>query len=148
MEHSRPLLILMTSSLYNHYLVMTHIQISHSVLSVSTPRVVVIVIRDMLLAYTVKVSLLSIGMKTYISIINNSLFITEPCISGTIRLRGSTYATYGRVELCISGTWGTVCNTFWDDQDASVVCRQLGFAPHGKVITIATFLSIVIFLKN
>ena len=64
MEHSKPLLILMTSSLYNHYLVMTHIQISHSVLLVSTPRVVVIVMGDMLLAYIVKVSLLSIVVKT------------------------------------------------------------------------------------
>lgn len=70
-----------------------------------------------------------------------SLSLTELCTDGTIRLRGSTYATYGRVELCMNSIWGTVCNTFWDDKDASVVCKQLGFAPHGKVIAIVTLLN-------
>ena len=33
----------------------------------------------------------------------------------------------GVVELCVGGKWGAVCNEEWDNFDATVVCRQLGF---------------------
>jgi len=43
-----------------------------------------------------------------------------------IRLAGSSQAREGRLEVYYNGVWGTVCDDFFDNIDASVACFQLG----------------------
>ena len=78
-------------------------------------------------------------MSTYVIYIDKTNIICDTlalCQDGDIRLAGGSYNNVGRIDLCVRGTWGTICSNSFDNKDASVVCRQLGYSSYGKLLLI------------
>ena len=61
----------------------------------------------------------------------------DNCSQGQLRLIGGSSDNEGRVEICYENRWGTICDNGWSNEDAKVVCRQLGFQTVGEYSTIA-----------
>ena len=47
---------------------------------------------------------------------------------GEIRLVNGSAENEGTVEICYHDLWGLISDSGWDDSDAEVVCRQLGYS--------------------
>ena len=44
-----------------------------------------------------------------------------------MRLVDGIIENEGRIEMCINGVWGAICDEGWDITDAHVACTQMGY---------------------
>ncbi|XP_035663838.1 soluble scavenger receptor cysteine-rich domain-containing protein SSC5D-like [Branchiostoma floridae] len=74
-------------------------------------------------------NILSCGFSWEPSYCDHSQDVQIICTGGvSVRFTGSQSPLQGRVEVRTRhGDWGTVCDDGFDDRDAQVVCRQLGY---------------------
>lgn len=49
------------------------------------------------------------------------------CEHGEIQLADGVYSFEGRLEVCLNGLWGTICDANWSEIESNVVCNQLGY---------------------
>ena len=54
------------------------------------------------------------------------------CENGEVRLQSGDDDNEGRVEVCVGGLWGTVCDDGWGTEEAQVVCKELGLPHSGR----------------
>ena len=62
----------------------------------------------------------------------NSLSSSTPCTDGELRIISEGTFKFGYLEYCLNNKFGLVCGNNFDNKDAQVACRQLGYEAHGE----------------
>ena len=70
--------------------------------------------------------LITIHIITYNNSVATVQVTPSNCTEGNVRLAEGDSEYGGRVEVCINKAWGTVCLPGWGNQEARVVCNQIG----------------------
>jgi deleted-in-malignant-brain-tumors protein 1 len=63
----------------------------------------------------------------------------EGCSNGDVRLLGGGFDNEGTIQVCYGNLWGLISDSMWDDNDAQVICNQLGFSGGSPVAKTGSF---------
>ena len=74
---------------------------------------------------------------TYVLIISYFMpYFLIDCTDGDVRLVNGDVDSHGTVEVCYAGLWGLIDAASWDDNDAKVICKQLGLRQEGESVAL------------
>ena len=126
------------------------LQILMSVVRVKIPVTITLPVQTPMGALSVNATLASMGLVSTAQVHGRPVFtlssdlqfnLLETCIDGLVGLVSSPGVAStlggqlrtGRVEVCHNHSMGRVCHDDqWGEEDAAVVCHQLGFSPYGQ----------------
>ncbi len=74
-------------------------------------------------------------------------YFTVLCNNRDVRLVDGTNNREGRVEVCDSEVWGTVCDDAWGTPEAEVVCFQLGYTREGTYTHMHKSYVLLVYIK-
>ena len=57
-------------------------------------------------------------------------------------------ASEGRLEICVNGVWGTICDVRYGARDANVACRQLGYDGQGMFMLDMDNTSVLVYVTD
>ncbi|XP_065928528.1 scavenger receptor class A member 5-like [Magallana gigas] len=80
-----------------------------------------------------------IGSETFIGFCNHQGYMHHNCGHVSVELVGGSSSKEGRVVVRRGNTEGTVCDDNWDNNDARVVCRMLGYHGTARAVALARF---------
>ena len=71
------------------------------------------------------------------------MIVEDQCSEiGSVRLIDGASERDGRVEVCMGGYWGSVCSDGWSEEDALVVCRQIGYDTLSELLQVMLVLEV------
>lgn len=75
-----------------------------------------------------RVDAVPVSLSVVVEVQSVLVTVFEQCVDGEVRLDGGNNPMQGRVQMCLGGVFGTVCDTgTWTQQEADLVCAQLGY---------------------
>ena len=75
------------------------------------------------------------------------IFFIAVCVENEIRLVGGAKESQGRVEICRTEAWNTICDGLWSNEEGAVICKSIGYSRYSEKLDLKAYFGNVIYQK-